>query len=109
MGKIRFSYIKDLQINYLPFLSGCGWRCQQNSDYQPVGLHFASLPALSSLSQKRNLISLPVLSDDSPFTGHAFILPDKQQDNYTIIYLPSNRINKKNRRLYDKNQISTIK
>jgi len=39
-----------------------GWRCQQNSDYQPVGLRFASLPALSSLSQKRNLISLPVLS-----------------------------------------------
>jgi hypothetical protein len=36
---------------------------QQNSDYQPVGLRFASLPALSSLSQKRNLISLPVLSD----------------------------------------------
>jgi len=45
-------------------LAGCGygWRCQQNSDYQPVGLRFASLPALSSLSQKRNLISLPVLS-----------------------------------------------
>jgi hypothetical protein len=45
-------------------LAGCGfgWRCQQNSDYQPVDLRFASLPALSSLSQKRNLISLPVLS-----------------------------------------------
>ncbi|HUU20404.1 MAG TPA: hypothetical protein VMW72_24865, partial [Sedimentisphaerales bacterium] len=48
-----------------PFLAGCGfgWRCQQNSDYQPVGLHFASLPALSSLEPKRNLISLPVLSN----------------------------------------------
>jgi len=31
------------------------------SDYQPVGLRFAWLPALSSLNQKRNLISLPVL------------------------------------------------
>jgi hypothetical protein len=43
-----------LQINYLPFLAGCGfgWRCQQNSDYQPVGLRFASLPALSSLEPK---------------------------------------------------------
>jgi hypothetical protein len=53
-----------LLINYLPFLAGCGfgWRCQQNSDYQPVGLHFASLPALSSLEPKRNLISLPVLT-----------------------------------------------
>ncbi len=59
-----------------------GRRCQQNSDYQPVVLRFASLPALSSLTplearkekaltgltQKRNspaggqgLISLPVL------------------------------------------------
>ncbi|HUU17687.1 MAG TPA: hypothetical protein VMW72_11095, partial [Sedimentisphaerales bacterium] len=48
----------------LPILAGCGfgWRCQQNSDYQPVGLRFASLPALSSLEPKRNLISLPVLS-----------------------------------------------
>jgi hypothetical protein len=46
-------------------LAGCGfgWRCQQNSDYQPVGLRFASLPALSSLNQKRNLISLPVLKN----------------------------------------------
>jgi len=31
---------------------GCGWRCQQNSDYQPVDLRFASLPALSSLEPK---------------------------------------------------------
>jgi hypothetical protein len=44
-----------------------GWRCQQNSDYQPVGLRFASLPALSSLEPKRNLISLPVLSSKNRY------------------------------------------
>jgi len=50
-------------------LAGCGfgWRCQQNSDYQPVGLRFASLPALSSLEPKRNLISLPVLNENAVF------------------------------------------
>jgi len=54
-----------------------GWRCQQNSDYQPVGLHFASLPALSSLSQKRNLISLPVLNRRKIRLHYVFI-GDKQ-------------------------------
>jgi len=52
-------------------LAGCGfgWRRQQNSDYQPVGLRFASLPALSSLNQKRNLISLPVLKSFASAAG----------------------------------------
>ncbi len=56
-------------VNKLSSILDCrqtsfGWlRPQQNSDYQPVGLRFASLPALSSLEPKRNLISLPVLTD----------------------------------------------
>jgi hypothetical protein len=47
-----------------------GWRCQQNSDYQPVGLRFASLPALSSLEPKRNL---PDGSQGSPAGGQGLI------------------------------------
>ncbi len=60
---ITFSSLSDLGlVNKLSSIFGwlrpClpagkfGWRCQQNSDYQPVGLRFASLPVLSSLEPK---------------------------------------------------------
>jgi uncharacterized protein YigE (DUF2233 family) len=80
-------------------LAGCGfgWRCQQNSDYQPVGLHFASLPAivLAQPKTKPNFFTSPYLQNNSIGAIFAYQMQTKTTFNYYILQVNPFLVNKK--------------